>query len=111
MLGDDLVQVLVTTAGVPTASTSVPVALEPAGAWLCGVDLDGDLDDDLVVVGRASQGLRQFVLSNQGGSFATQSIDLPSNSPGPVFAADWDEDGMSDVFLRSGSGLLGTTGY
>ena len=111
VLGDDLVQVLVTTAGVPTASTSVPVALEPAGAWLCGVDLDGDLDDDLVVVGRASQGLRQFVLSNQGGSFATQSLDLPSISPGPVFAADWDEDGLSDVFLRSGSGLLGTTGY
>lgn len=111
VLGDGLVQVLVTNGAVPTPSTSIPVAFATGPAWLCASDLDGDLDDDLVVVGPFGQGLRRYVLSNQGGAFVTQSVDFPSLSAGPVLATDWNEDGSPDVFLRSGSGLLGTTGY
>jgi hypothetical protein len=90
--------------GVRLASadgTVVDVTVEPA-TDLTAADLDGDAQDDLLLL--EPTGLRTMLADGPGSfaSFATVALEQPGEA---VVLADFDRNGVKDAWVRTGASL------
>jgi hypothetical protein len=93
--------------GVNWVPTPLPGTFSGSVTAVASGDLDGDLIDDVVVVGGtgAASELRRFVGDGVGGLVAAGAWPLP-DSPTAVTVADHDGDGDRDVLVAAlGGGL------
>ncbi len=76
------------------------------GCGIALVDLDGDGDDDLVVTGRADGAVEVYENLGTGVFTSRSEITLidPLLSASAVVAADYDGDGLLDLFFTQWDG-------
>ena len=83
-------------------------AVGTAPAWITAGDFNGDQKPDLVTVnaGPGASGTTASVLLNRGdGTFATASTQAVGTYPGFVVAADFNQDGKSDLAIANRANL------